>query len=149
MSHRVEQIIEAFAALVDANFNGSVYIHRALSLSEEEGELPAISIDFGEDSPLDDDGASNLAFLDSLVSVMATIYTRGSEEIEVRRALMAARTAMHIAIMADRTLGLSFVVDTRYGGADEPEINAETEYLAGRLVCRWAVHYRMNITDPS
>lgn len=149
MSHRAEQIITAAREAIAAEFRGAVYEHRAFSMLEDEGELPAVSVDYGADDPPDDDGASNFAFFDSFLTVETAIYIRGTEESTVKKDLLDARRAIHVALMADRTLGLPFVIDTRYGGADAPEFNTDGEYLAGLLVCRWLVHYRMNISDPS
>lgn len=151
MAHRAEQIIDAVAAALQASatLNCAVYTHRAETLSEAEGELPAVSVDFGEDEPLDEDGASNFSFIDSLLSVETTIYLQADDEALLRAALLNRRTAIHIAVMTDRSFGLAFVIDTRYGGADAPEFAANAETIVGRLVCRWRVHYRMNISDPS
>lgn len=150
MSHRAEQIIDAIANAIGSfsGYTGEVYKHRAQSLAHEQAELPATSVDFGEDSSVEDDGASNLSFLDSLLTVETTIFVSEAEESDARTKLLDMRRSIHRALMADRSLGLVFVIDTRYGGADAPEINAETESMIGRLACRWAVHYRMNITDP-
>lgn len=150
MSHRAEQILDAASAAITAGeFRGTVFKHRAQSLSQKDGELPAVSVDFGDDPPLDDSGADNFAFLDSLLGIETTIYLKDDEEQKVRTALLNARTAIHKALMADRTLGLSFVIDTRYGGAERPLVVADSEFVTGQLICRWRVHYRMNITDPS
>lgn len=151
MTHRAEQIVDAIAsAISSSSFTGSVYKHRALSLSESDGELPAVSVDFGEDEPADDDGAANLSYVDSLLTVETTIYLREDEEERVKVALNAARTAIHIAVMASpRDFGFEWVTGIAYGGADKPEFDAGAEFIAGTLVCRWQVRYRMNITDPS
>lgn len=148
-THRAEQIVAAIAAAIASVFAGTVYTHRALSLSEADGELPAVSVDFGDDAPLDNTGVSNFAFIDSLLAIETSIYLRDNEETTVKSALLAARRVIHVALMADRSLGLDdFVIDTRYGGAAAPQMNATTEYVAGLLVCRWSVYYRMNIADP-
>jgi hypothetical protein len=149
MSHRVETIIGAVLAAVrnEAPSNISVFSHRALSLSEQQGQLPAISIEFGEDRPFDDDGASNMAFIDSLLTVNTVSIVAGTVEVEVKARLLDLRHHAHKGIMSDRTLGLAFVADVRYQGANEPEFNTEGQGIVGSLTSSWAVHYRMNITD--
>lgn len=154
MSHRVEQVVDAAAAILGAHalFSGvSVFQHRVLSLSDEDQEMPAVSITFGDDVPLDEDGTANLAFFDSLQTLAFRIVVKArdqDEEEHVISALQDLRRAVHVALMADDTLGLAFVIGLRYGGADPPVIQVEGEYLCGMLDCRWSVHYRMNKSDP-
>lgn len=144
--HRAEQIIDALVALMPST--GAAFKHRVLTLSDDQQELPAQSVRMGEDRPIDDDGASNFSFIDSMLFLEIDLYVK---EITIEAAitkLLELRTATHVAIMADRSLGLAFVIDTRYGGSDAPEAEAK-DYVAGRLTTRWQVHYRMNIGDPS
>lgn len=150
MTLRAEQIVDAMASAIEgfASYAGNVFTHRAQSLADTQGELPATSVDIGEDQPLDDDGATNFACIDSLLTVETTIVAQATEESELRSTLHAMRRSVHRALMQDQQLGLDFVIGVRYGGADAPEINAETEFMIGKLVCRWPVHYRMNISDP-
>jgi hypothetical protein len=146
--HRAEQIVDAMVALQPTA--GARFKNRTLALSELDGELPASVVKISEDAPLDEIGASNFAFLDSLLTLNCELLVRADTEDQAISALMDLRTLQHIAIMADRTLGLSaFVIDTRYAGSEAPEIDAVQEYTAARLVTRWHVHYRMNIGDPS
>lgn len=148
--HRADQIIAAVANLIRtaAPSTISVFEHRRLSVDADQDELPAISVDFGPDSPLDDDGASNLSFIDSLLTVNTTSVAESFEEQDLKSQLLDMRRRIHIGIMSDRSLGLPFVVDTRYQGAEEPEYSTQSEFLSGSLSSAWAVHYRMNIADP-
>ena len=144
----VQVILQAHAQLADAN----VLQHRVLSLSDEAQELPAISITFGDDATIDEDGASNFAFIDSLQTLVFRIVVEaaaGDEEEHAISALQDLRRGIHMALMADRSQGLAWVIDTRYGGADPPVISRESERLCGSLDCRLTVHYRMNIADPA
>jgi hypothetical protein len=144
--HRAEQIIDALVALMPST--GAAFKHRVLSLSDEEQEMPAQCVRLGEDKPLDDDGASNFSFIDSLLFVEIDLYAKEIDIEATITKLMQLRTAIHIALMADRSLGLSFVIDTRYGGAEAPEAE-QKDYVVGRLTTSWQVHYRQNIGDPS
>jgi len=145
MAHREEQIIERIGELLEANsdLRAQVYLHRVLSLSEYEGELPVVSVAFGRDDPLED----NFEFFDSLLTVRFVTLVAGTEEADVRRALSELRRQIHVSLQADPTLGLSFVSDCRDGGADEPSI-VQAEQLYGERQILWRVRYRMNRTDP-
>jgi hypothetical protein len=148
MTHRAEQIIDAAVAAIPTTAQ-SVFKDRKDSLSEDDQELPATSVDEGDDTPIEDDGASNLAFVDSLLTVETTAFARAPTEYELKRTLSQLRAINHRAMMAnDQTLGLSFVLGVRYAGADAPEIERAGDQFAGKRTSRWLVHYRMNITDP-
>lgn len=148
--HRAEQVLNAVASLIEAAADGvHIFTNRTLSLSEDAGELPAVTVNFGEDTPDDEDGAENFSFIDSTLEVETAIYVRGDEEVDVRSALLAQRARIHVALMADQTLSLAFVIGIYYRGADPPEFDSESGHIAARLVCRWAVKYRMNVLDPN
>lgn len=149
MTHRAQQIVDAVAAALAASSSvGAVFTHRSYSLSEEDQELPATTVNVGEDQPLSELGASNVAFLDSLLTLEVAHLARADSVEQLLTDLIAMRTAGHVALMADRSQGLNFVIDTRYGGAGAPDVDISTG-PAGQLVTRWQVHYRMNLTDPS
>ena len=151
MSHRAQQIIDAMAATLAASSTlaSAVYTNRRYSLADTAQELPAVIIDYGADSPMSEFGATNVAFLDSLLEVAVHIVVRADTEQDVLIDLMNRRVAQHIALIADRSQGLAFVIDTRYGGASAPDVDVSTDRPAGALTCRWFVHYRMNLSDPS
>lgn len=151
MTHRAEQIVDAAVAAIKASAPTSinVYSHRRIGLSEAANDLPAISVEFGEDRPLDPDGASNIAFIDSLLELNVIGIAAAVEEQDLKADLLALRSEIHVALMADRTLGLAFVADVRYGGAEAPDIDTEIDLLVGSISTQWFVHYRMNISDPT
>jgi hypothetical protein len=152
VTHRAQQVIDAIAAELAANVNlgASVFTNRVQSLSDPDQELPAVSVVYGSDSPLDASGASNFAFLDSLLAVQTVAFVRELDEQAALARLLELRRQIHITLMAsDRSQGLGFVIDTRYAGADAPALDAAGSFVAARLVVSWAVHYRMNISDPA
>lgn len=150
MTHRAEQIIDAVAAALRASstLQANVFEHRAMSIADDQGELPAVSVDAGEDDPLSELGNDNMAFIDSLLSVAVTACVTGDTEEELKTALFDKRRRIHQALMADSTLGLSFCMGTRYAGAGQMQINVNAERMAGSIETRWRVLYRQNITDP-
>jgi hypothetical protein len=149
MTHRAEQIIDAAVAAIPTTAQ-EVFKDRRDSLSEADGELPATSVDSGEDVPIDEDGASNFAYIDSVLTVTTTAFAREATEPDLKAKLAELRTINHIAMMANgRTLGLAFVIDCKYGGALAPELDRHGDLFAGKQTSLWRVHYRMNITDPS
>lgn len=148
--HRALQIVNAAAALVTAQATDAyVYTHRALSLSDDEQELPAISVRVGLDSPVAENGQNSMAFIDSQQELQIDIVVKGDSEQDVIEALFSHRAQIHVALQADVTLGLAFVTDTQYGGSSAPDIAPQASRLVGSLSTRWVVRYRVNYTDPN
>lgn len=152
MTHRAEQIVDAVVTLLQASTTlgipaPSVYPLRTFSLAEDQGELPAVCVNFGDDNPADD--YRSLEDVASALEVITTSYVLADEEPDLKRALLDLRKEIHKAIVADSTLGLSFVLSIAYGGAAKPETDSFGERLAGSQDSRWIVTYSMNPADPS
>lgn len=148
---KVEQIIEAIAAacVVALPHEIQVYKHRGLSLSLADGELPGVSVDYGEDSPLTEQGQETLdGVVHSVLTINFACIANDNDEVELRKRLIAMRGYVHAAIRADRKLGLAFVLDTHYGGAEAPEIVDEGETLVGGIIVPWGVMYEFDIDNP-
>lgn len=150
MPHRVQSIVDQAVSLLAARttLGAAVYRHRRSSLSAPDLELPAVSVHYGEDTALSDLGVSNLSFLDSGLSLTATVLADGSNEQDVVEELLRLRREVHIAFMADVTLGLAYVMACYYRGASEPIISGAGERFSGALDTRWRVDYRTSLTDP-
>lgn len=146
--HRSDQIIAAAAQVIRARVEPMgihVYAHRRMSLDPESDELPAISVDHGSDEPADQETTH---FIDSNLTVQTTSIVASFDEIELRRQLIALRREAHIALLADWTLGLDFVVSVTYGGAEAPEFGVQGSKMIGVLTSSWIFYYRMNRFDP-
>lgn len=153
MTHRAAEILDAVAALVLARVNASgnsgvkVFTHRRFTLDPEQDELPAISIDYGEDRPAE---SRSLSSIGSVLSVECTAIVMSPHEDELREKLLELRAEIHRAVMANPRLGLpDVVVSTFYGGAGAPAIEAEGEQLVGALTSTWLVRYQMSLSDPA
>lgn len=149
MTHRADQIISAIVSAIDARMKPKgvhVFEHRRDSLDEDQDELPAYSVDFGEDNPADVDETGG--YFDSLLTVPVTGVVALPIEEEAKAEALDLRRQAAIAICADRTLGLSFVINTMYGGADAPVVDASSGLYVVEYTSIWTVYYRMNISDP-
>ena len=151
MTHRACQIIDAVADAIKSTVpsNINVYAHRRESLAEDQDELPAISVDFGEDEPIGDDGSDKLdGTITSLLTVNVSGLASDIEESLLRRSLLQLRTHAHVAIKRNKDLGLPFVLDTHYGGANPPDVNVEGDTLIGELTSVWGVRYELRLDTP-
>lgn len=153
MTHRAEQIAQKVGQLLAAEASTlgcAVFDEGDVTLAGVAGQLPALEVRAGEDSPLGDRAVTNLAFLDSALELVVAIIVEGDTKAAVRAELMRLRASVHVVLMADRTLGLSaFVSDTYPNGAGAPDFNTDGERIAGRLESRWLVEYRANLSDPN
>jgi len=150
VTHRAQQIVDLCASLIGANTSlaAQVYTHRTLSLSlaPDEAELPCVSVSYGGDSPGND--IQHLTNISSALDVQVICACAGENESDVRNELMRLRTQTHIALMADTDLGLSFVLQAMYGGAEPPRFDSSTKSILGTLVTHWTVAYEMSISTP-
>lgn len=160
MTHRADTIVDLFvstlqtAAIVASD---NVYAHRSLSLADDQGELPAICVNFGDDSVIDEFGNATPedAEIDSGLTVNVTLYAVDPDEVSLKRELLRMRAATHVAILTDAsgmncpTLGQEFIVVIRYGGASAPTFDSSTGIVAGQLVTPFLVHYRMSAANPA
>lgn len=149
--HREEQVVQAAAGLVEAwpSLGASVFTHRTLSLGPDDQELPAICLNNGPDEPGSEQGVDNLAYVDSVSTLVFTLYAQGDDQETVASELDRLRVLVHKAMLqSPRTLGLSFVMGVWYAGASEPEFSNDGSPLAGRRDCTYRIPYRMSLTDP-
>lgn len=149
MTHPVQTILDECASRTEARVQPKgthVYKHRGDTLDAEQDELPAISFDYGDDSP---DDEQPLAAIRSVLTVECRALVKAPTEKEVREKLIELRGEIHRAVMADRTLGHGqFVIGIAYGGASAPEIDATGDEVVGEQVSTWLVRYGMGLTDP-
>lgn len=143
-------MLDAVAALVRARVEASgvkVFTHRRFTLDPEQDELPAITVDYGEDRKSD---MSVLGRITSLLSVECTAVVMAPLEADLRSTLLELRAEIHGAVMANQNLGLPSVVSaTFYGGASAPAVDADGEQLVGELTSTWLVLYDMSLSDPA
>ena len=148
MAHRAAQIIDAAAAVIDANanLNATVEKHRSTSASIEDGELPLVVVNSGADSP--DASGEQHNLIGSLLELRITAYVVSDTEAAAFASLAEIRRQVHIALMADTSLGIgSWVWALEYGGAEAPAYAVNNTSVAAQTSV-WSVHYLMSLTDP-
>lgn len=145
--HRADQVVDAVVSALEAAaaITAPVYAHRTLSLSEEDGELPAITVTYGEDGAASGEQIAGLFY--STLSLEITAHAVGDDEEAVRRDLLQMRAQIHAALMTDARFGLSFVHHTFYGGASAPRLS-RGERMLGDLTSTWRVRYELNLASP-
>jgi len=106
---------------------------------------PALTLEQGADQL--SDGVNNTAFIDRLLNVRVIAHVKTGAQFDTE--LNQIRQEVFIALMADRTQGLSSIVlDTIPTGDDDPELSVEIDQKVGRQVMNFDIKYRHSLTNP-
>lgn len=144
MSHRAQQIIDQVVSLLETATGIPSHVQQTLTLGAEDNELPAYAVMVGAE----DAEAMDFKSIGSALSLSIVAYAQGDTGKDTLYTLIDMRRQVHIALMANPTLGLSFVWGTQYGGVEAPE-TVTAARVNMRQAATWVVHYSMNITDPT
>ena len=148
---RAEQIMAAIEAALaglattgDKVQRGQVYPHQA-------DDLPAIGIISGPDVPAAEFQSGivdwELTVIVEAIAQIGAAYTTPSSTIETT--LNQIRKEVHAALMANYTLGLSFVSDIRPGAVAEPLLDRDGNLPIGSLAISDTVNYQSSRADIS
>jgi|SRR5262245_3145611 len=151
--HRAEQILEEIVARMQASPTigvapECVFKHRTLSIGEKDGEIPANTVNAGDDDPAPEYTEIN-GEIGSQLEVLTTAYRTADDEALLKSLLFEARAEIQKAINPPQKLGLSFVLMVEYGGASAMETDAVGEVFAGKYESRWLITYHSDETDPN
>lgn len=144
MTHRAESIIEAVRARLTGLTTTGANVFRGRRYPIPDAKLPALLIYLGPDEPLAE-------YSQELIDSRLTIYVEGRVKTsadQVDSVLNKIREEVTIALQADYTQGLAYVIDTEEGEAEEPEISNEGEKPAAGMRMHWHFHYRRSRTNP-
>lgn len=143
MPHRAKQILDAIESALSSNtdLGATVEVNRVGSLAEDQGELPALTVNYS-DLP---DAESDMRSWHRVLDIVLTAYTAGESESEVTAALFELQRQAHISMVTE--YGLTFVWETSLGEIAAPQIQ-QADRTIGALTSRWFVRYIMNISDP-
>ncbi len=146
--HLADQIVRACASAIETQVKASgvkVFAHRRLTLADDADELPAISVDFGAQTPTEE---NITGFIDSLFVLQVTVAAVGKDEVSLQQELLDITVEQHKAITADQRFGgLSLYTD--WAGILEPEFDPTGDVIVGVLQSQWLTYYRMTYSDPT
>ena len=146
MPLRAEQIMMAVESTLTGLTTTGANVFRGRVHGLEATEVPALALYQGVDTPLGEEGFSNLAYLDSELLVKVTAHVKSSSQTET--ILNKIRREVHVALMADYTQGLSFVLQTLPRGTAEPLLLGGGETPTASMDMYWGIQYRSSISDP-
>ena len=136
----------AFTTAVTGLTTTGSNVERGRVYDVDPANAPALSIYQGADEPVEGDSQA-WPVRDSLLTVYVDIHVKQTSTAETT--LNQVRKELAIALMADLSLGLSFVHQIIEGAADDPERSGEAEKPTQTQRTTWQVHYRRSVTDPS
>lgn len=146
-AHKAEQIIVAVVAKLTGLASTGANVFRGRVYELPETSLPALRIFQGTDRAAIDGGSSSFRYLDSEISVRVEAVAKTSAT-QIDTLLNQIRKEVTVALQADVTQGLSFVMDTSEGMADI-DLDGEGDRPTGVLKMEWSILYRRLRTDPS
>lgn len=147
MATRIETLIEQVKTNLgnDANIDAAkVSSNRVAAIND--ADTPAYNVVLGADSPINELGPSNVAFIDWEQILYIDLYER-SILTNIDAVFLDMRANVHRSLMADVTQTLDFVLTTIPGGADEPIIDDEGEKKNMVYRTVWGFMLRTSIDD--
>lgn len=147
MATRYETLIDALVTNIQAEpgvDSSKVFRNRVAMLNDTE--LPAYVVVLGPDQSLGELGSDNLAFIDWELLIFVDCYLR-SVAVSIDQEFLDMRARVHRALQADHTQGLSFIITTVAGGADDPIIDDEGERKNAVYRTNWNFRVRTSVAD--
>lgn len=148
---RAESILAALKSLLSGLSTTGTNVQRGQLYAHQAANLPALALFMGDDVL----EAENLTGYDDwlltilIQSTVAIDETYDNYEPLVDQQLNQIRKEVHAALMADRSLGLSYVIDTRPISASQPGLSNEGAAPHGSQVLEFQVMYRASRADIS
>ena len=144
-THRAESIMAAIELLLTNLDSTHNRIARTRFWPVEN--LPALTLEMGEETPLGDQGPLNIAFYDQQLMVDITIHVKTLDGVETELNQIVLEIWRKLA--ANHTLGLAYVEQIYYQGRDKPELAETGDQPTLTQITHWVVHYRHSRADPS
>lgn len=104
--------------------------------------LPALTVNMGAEQAVDD---RNLAFQDEFLDIEILAYVQDNTGVDT--ALNQVVAEVYAAMMADRTQGLAYVLDTEWQGRDAPSRTDDLEKKTAQQAMIFRIHYRHSYTS--
>jgi len=111
-------------------------------------QLPFVNIVYGGDATIGEFGPQNSSFIDWDIMVHIDIYVDAAATGNIlEQDLLNLRRDIHEALMADITLGLSYVLMTYPVSAEEIDISAEARRGVAVQRTTWGIRLRHSYTN--
>lgn len=142
MTHRAETIMAAVLTKVTNLTTTSTRVSRGRAYPVDGAAMPALTLEQG----VDEVELQNIAFIDRHLSFLIIAHVKSTGTTET--ILNLIREEVHIALMADRAQGLTYVLDTMPLGDEAPDISGDSNQSVARVRMNWRIKYRHAVTNP-
>lgn len=142
--HRAEEIIQTIVTKVTNLATTGANVFRGRAYPTADTQLPGLLIYLGPDRILKNLSQS---FVDSELSLSIEARVKSASS-QVDTLLNAIRSEITVALMADITQGLSYIIETREGDAAAPEISGDGDQPIASMRLEYFVVYRRPFNNP-
>lgn len=146
--HELEQImtkvVTALTGLTTTGANVTRDLSYELALTVDN----AIGIFQGDDFPVDQ-YQSEIDPIDNYLNIELFLYSRIVSTTPISKQLNQIRKEIYIALVADRTLGLSFTWGLQEAGGQKPIVDTSSQNPTAKQQITWRIFYRHSANDPS
>jgi len=143
MTHRAESIVERIKTVVTGLTTTSTRVYRGRVYPLQESEVPGLLVYMGQDRIVN---VLSQSLMDSMLSVHIDEVVKATGQVDTTLNLI--REQVTIALQADHTLTLSYVMGIEESGADEPNLSGEGDQRIATMRTTWQVLYRRSRTNP-
>lgn len=148
---RAEQILAAIKTLLIGLATTGSNVQRGQIRQHEADNLPALALTMGQDIPAADYQTGiidwELTIIVEATASVAAAYT--TTESGLDGDLNQIRKEVYLAVMADHTLGLGFVIDITPGPASGAILSGEGSLPVGSQAIEFVITYRTSREDIS
>lgn len=145
--HRAEQIVQAVIGKVTGLTTTGARVYRSRTADLQDVNVPSLVVSLGPDTPSNAGGSSSYRYIDGDLTVSIDAVVKETTDTLAEQKLNLIRKEVTIALMADYTQGLSFVMNTTEGQA-VPDLE-RADKVRGTMRMDFTFHYRRSRTDPS
>lgn len=143
--HRAEQIMAAVTTAVTGLATTGANVERGRLYPLGSDQAAALTVSQGPSQNLDDQ-PMRLKTVRLEYQIIAHVKTTSTA---IDSTINQIAKEVYMALQADRTLGLAFVIDNDWTGNTDIEQDTDSEAITARCGFQFAVMYRHSLTDPS
>lgn len=137
----VEQILDSVVTALTGLTTTGTNVQRGRVYPVSPSVNAALTVFMGDDSVVSILGNEKIEWR---LSVLINSHARATSDVD--QTLNTIRKEVHAALMADYTLGLSFVTDTEPASASEPELSGDGDQPIATQRLEYIVQYRTSRT---
>lgn len=142
--HKAEQIMVAVLAKITGLTTTTTNAYRGRVYPLQATQLPALVLYMGADTPT---LLHSQTLMDCALNITVEVVIKTTVQLDMLLNLI--RKEVSTALQADYTQGLSFILNTEEGSADDPELMGDSDQPIARHRLHWIVSYRRSRSDPS